>query len=78
MADQYFEDRRHSLSELVHSTLSRSPYLTGRNVRIEVVENDVVLSGVVQTYYQKQMAQETIRNMDGIGRVENRIEVVSV
>ena len=62
MAEQYYQDHRHSLEELVHSTLARSPYLTGRNLQIDVVEDDVVISGVVYSYYQKQMAQESLRN----------------
>ena len=78
MTEQHYQDRRHSLEELVHSTLSRSPYLTGRSLRIEVVEDDVVLSGVVRSYYQKQMAQESLRNLAGVGRVRNELEVVSV
>ncbi|MGE3317550.1 MAG: BON domain-containing protein [Planctomycetaceae bacterium] len=78
MNEHIYQDQKHSLQELVHSTLARSPYLAGRNVRIDVEQDDVVLSGVVHTYYQKQMAQEAIRQMSGVSRVRNEIEVVSM
>lgn len=78
MNEHIYQDSKHSLQELVHSTLARSPYLMGRNLHIAVDQDSIVLSGVVQTYYQKQMAQETIRQMSGVANVRNEIEVVSV
>lgn len=78
MNEHIYQDQKHTLRELVHSTLARSPYLAGRNVHIAVEQDDVVLTGVVHTYYQKQMAQEAIRQMNGVARVRNEIEVVSV
>jgi hypothetical protein len=35
------------------------------------------VEGVVGSFYQKQMAQETLRRIDGVGSIENRLEVVS-
>ncbi len=78
MTQQHFSDRPHTLCDLVYSTLCRNPYLTGRNVRIQVVDDSVVLSGVVNSYYQKQMAQESLRQVQGLGQVRNEIQVVTV
>ena len=33
------------------------------------------MQGVVKTYFQKQMAQEAIRRVDGVEHVENCLEV---
>jgi osmotically-inducible protein OsmY len=61
----------------VHNALARSPYFAGRNLRAEMNDDDaVVLSGVLDSYYQKQMAQESILAIDGIRGVRNDIEVV--
>ena len=78
MNENRHPDRGQNLRDLVSVTLARNPYLAGRTLRIDVHENDVILSGVVQTYYQKQMAQESIRSTEGVRRVHNEIEVVSV
>ena len=33
------------------------------------------LRGVVNTYFQKQMAQEAIRHVDGVAEIANELEV---
>jgi osmotically-inducible protein OsmY len=38
---------------------------------------DVVLTGRVQSYFQKQMAQESLRRIEGVGRIVNNLEVIS-
>jgi osmotically-inducible protein OsmY len=59
----------------VNRALARNPYLARRPVRAEASEGRVRLEGVVGTYYQKQMAQELLRNIDGVSEIDNRIEV---
>jgi osmotically-inducible protein OsmY len=70
-------DVRLQLHAAVHNALAGNPYFTGRKVRIELRENEVVLSGVLGSYFQKQMAQESVLSVDGVHRVHNQIEVVS-
>lgn len=65
------------LQDLVESTLHRR-MLGSRSLRFELRDGTVVLSGSVRSYYQKQLAQESLRGIDGIRGVENQIEVVSV
>jgi osmotically-inducible protein OsmY len=77
MSALQFIDRAHSLGDLICHALQRQPHLVGRNVRYELRNEDVVLRGCVRTYFQKQMAQETLRNIPGIGRIVNDLEVVS-
>ena len=57
-------------------TLTRDPHIGGRPVRFELIDRDVLLTGSVRTYYQKQMAQESLRGIEGLGRIVNQLEVV--
>jgi osmotically-inducible protein OsmY len=63
------------LDNEVHHALRRNPYLTHRQLRCETEQGRVVLRGVVGTYYQKQMAQETLRRIDGVSEIANELEV---
>ena len=69
---------RSELRGIVQSALARSLYLSGKNLRFEVHEDGVVLRGVVRSYYQKQLAQESVKSVAGLRRVHNEIEVVTV
>ncbi len=44
-------------------------------VSCRIVDGKVVLSGKVRSFYLKQLAQEILRKVDGIGSIENRLEV---
>jgi osmotically-inducible protein OsmY len=64
------------LHKLVDEALNQSPYFARRGVRVEAQEEgEVVLRGTVRSYYHKQMAQEILRRVDGVRRIENRLEV---
>jgi osmotically-inducible protein OsmY len=64
-----------TLAERITSALETNPYLNGRTLRFETDGSRVVMQGVVKTYFQKQMAQEAIRRVDGVEQVENCLEV---
>jgi osmotically-inducible protein OsmY len=64
-----------ALNNLVDAALRRSPYFAHRAVRFETAEGRVVLRGTVGSYYHKQMAQELLRRVDGVDRIENQLEV---
>lgn len=61
----------------VDSALKKSPHLAGRHLLPETNEGEVILRGTVDSYFQKQMAQEVLRNIEGIDRIRNQLEVVS-
>jgi osmotically-inducible protein OsmY len=63
------------LDDRVLTALARNPYLAGRNLRFETEEGRVTLRGVVRTYFQKQMAQESLRRIDGVDQIHNELEV---
>jgi osmotically-inducible protein OsmY len=64
-----------SLARQVDLAISTSPYLTGKKLRVEMHEGHVVLQGRVASYFQKQMAQEALRKIDGVQRIDNQLEV---
>ncbi len=63
------------LLEQVQGALNRSPYVSQKQVQIETIDGHVRLEGTVGTFFQKQMAQELVRRVDGVERVENRLQV---
>ncbi len=63
------------LDDRIVSALERSPHFPKRNVRVEAIDGRVTLRGVVRSYYQKQMAQEVLRSIDGVAEIENELEV---
>lgn len=63
------------LVEKVHSALSRNPYLPARKLRVEATDGHVRIEGTVGTFFQKQMAQEAVRRLDGVERVVNQLQV---
>ena len=69
-------DTATSLLHRIGSAIHGSPHLTGHTLRIEMRPGRVVLRGVVPSYYQKQVAQEVVRMVDGVERVDNQLEVV--
>jgi osmotically-inducible protein OsmY len=68
-------DANTSLEDRVDVAITTNPYLAGRSLRFETSQGRVVLHGVVGTYYQKQMAQEAVRRIDGVEEIDNRLEV---
>ena len=68
MIEERFEEK-------VSSALRQNPHLQSRNLRFEASEGRVTLRGQVNSWYQKQMAQESLLRLEGIDCVENQLEV---
>jgi osmotically-inducible protein OsmY len=64
-----------ALRDKVSHALLRDPYLARRDLRFESEQGKVKLTGIVHSYYQKQMAQELVRRVDGVSQIENALEV---
>jgi osmotically-inducible protein OsmY len=64
-----------SLATRISSAIQKNPHLSRRKVQFEAQNGRVVLRGTVPTYYQKQMAQEALRRLDGVEHIENNLEV---
>ncbi len=68
-----------SLAKDVHvraqSALSGSPIYVLRELQVERVDDSLMLSGRVDSYYHKQLAQEVVRAVSAGMRVVNSIDV---
>ncbi|HEY6565446.1 MAG TPA: BON domain-containing protein [Pirellulaceae bacterium] len=69
-------DTSRGLLDRIDHALRRTTQLTRHKFQFETSDGHVVVKGIVKSYFQKQMAQEVIRRVDGVDRVENRLEVV--
>jgi osmotically-inducible protein OsmY len=64
------------LFERIHEALTTNPHVPNRrHVQVEAADGHVVLKGSVRSFFEKQMAQEAIRRIDGVQRIENELEV---
>ena len=64
-----------TLAERVEGAIVANPYFNGRRLRFEAEEGRVILSGSVSTWFQKQMAQEIVRRIEGVREIDNCLEV---
>jgi osmotically-inducible protein OsmY len=64
-----------TLQRRVENALARSPYVARKKLRFESEQGRVTLHGTVDSFFQKQMAQETVRRLDGVDSIENQLEV---
>ncbi len=63
------------LLQRVDSALRASPHLARHRVFCQEDSGIVVLHGTVRTFFEKQMAQETLKRLEGIERIVNELEV---
>ena len=63
------------LDHCVEAALLKQANVPQRNLRFEASDGRVTLHGSVHSYYQKQMAQEALRRLDGVQTIDNQIEV---
>ena len=63
----------------VRRVVDQHPHFRGRTETIHVQEHEgkLVLTGKLPSFYLKQLLQDAVCTVDGISRVENRINVVS-
>ena len=65
-----------TLASRVDQAIQTNPYINGRTLRFETEGSRVVLQGSVKSYFQKQMAQEAVRKVEGVEQIENCLEVL--
>jgi osmotically-inducible protein OsmY len=63
------------LMDQVRLAVHAEPHLARRNLQFEHCGSRVTVRGTVESYYQKQLAQETLRRIDGIDEIENYVSV---
>ena len=67
------------LTSMARHQLERHPHFRGRlaGLRIEHRGRTLFLSGRLPTFYLKQLVQEAVRYLPGVGHVRNEIDVVN-
>jgi osmotically-inducible protein OsmY len=73
MVEQAITEQR--LQERIENALTSNPYVPWKSVRCRTDRGQVTLCGRVSSYFQKQMAQEAVRRLDGVRQIENLLEV---
>ena len=63
---------------LMRERLERHPHFRGRSalLEIELIEETIVLSGRLPTYYLRQLLQEVIRLSPAVPMIDNRVTVM--
>ena len=69
-------ERDLSLEGQAQAILATNPYLTQQQLKLEARRGRVVLRGIVKSFFQKQMAQEALKKVEGIEQIENELEVI--
>lgn len=59
----------------IHRLFADSPYHELRQIHVDVTPGKIGLSGIVPSYFIKQLAQETVRQFSGERKIDNRIRV---
>lgn len=59
----------------VDSAIRENPHLSGYHVFCQEESGIIVLHGRVRTFFQKQMAQETLKKLEGVEQIINELEV---
>ena len=64
-----------TLANQVTQVFDFHPHLKQARVKVRIDQGNIVLTGTVCSYYEKQIAQESLRNMPGVNSIENSLEV---
>jgi osmotically-inducible protein OsmY len=64
------------LTTRVAKAIDKTPHLAQRRLRFETSHGKVTIMGTVSSYFQKQMAQEAVRRVEGVEFIDNDLEVV--
>ena len=65
----------HDVATAATAVLASSSVSELRRLRVDGEANELRLSGIVRSFYHKQLAQETVRTVAGDMQVVNRVDV---
>jgi len=63
------------LANQVSQLFEFHPHLKQARLKVRNDRGRIVLTGTVGSYYEKQVAQESLRDVPGIDSIDNSIEV---
>jgi osmotically-inducible protein OsmY len=59
----------------IDRAIQKNPHSIRSRIYLESAPGKVILRGKVDSFYQKQMIQESLRNIEGIESIANLLEV---
>lgn len=59
----------------IHNAVIHNPHLNHRHMQIQNNGGRVKIEGSVRSFFEKQMAQEALRGIEGVESIENQLEV---
>lgn len=66
-----------TLHQRVEYAIVQNPHLNGCTIQYQADdEGKLTIEGEAETYFAKQMAQEILRNVEGVHLIENELTVV--
>jgi osmotically-inducible protein OsmY len=63
------------LSTELFDAVVHCPHLNHRRLHIKSDQGRVTIEGTVKSFFEKQIAQETLRKIEGVESIENQLEV---
>ena len=64
-----------NLTDRIELALQNSPHLGYSKIEICQQADQIILKGRVDSYFEKQIAQETLRCVEGVNQIVNKLEV---
>ena len=64
-----------TLANQVTRVFNFHPHLKQARLKVRSDQGNIVLTGTVRSYYEKQIAQESLRDMPGITSIDNSLKV---
>ncbi|MDZ4658891.1 MAG: BON domain-containing protein [Bythopirellula sp.] len=73
------DTRRDAIEAEVCDRLMRHNFFRGYldSVTFEIIEDTLIFTGRLPSFYLKQILQTAMKNVPGVKRIENRVDVVS-
>lgn len=63
------------LAHQINHAVVHSPHLNHRKMHFINESGRVIIRGTVRSFFEKQMAQEALRKIEGVESIENQLEV---
>jgi osmotically-inducible protein OsmY len=75
--ERRLSEEKAAIEAEAQSRLQTSGYAQLRKILCEFHEGVLTLRGHVSTFHLKQVAQTLVRKLEGVGEINNRVEVAS-
>ncbi len=64
------------LNQKIATAIVGNTHINSRQIKVRTSNGRVVLCGTADSWFEKQMAQEALRGIEGITQIENLLKVV--